>query len=316
MRKSATILLLFAATILWAKDPRVDPQNLLARSADAMNLEAAGKPFLIKASGKVFLEPDKQLDVKYQWVWEAPNRWRKDFNAGNFILIALRDGNTIWRARSLNYIPVVMQQFLEAVPDTPTTHEELQEIEIRGVHEKKIDGTATHCLDLGYKHSSSRSWHQCFDDANGFLMKTEYKELALQYSQFEPFDGKAYPRRIVATRYGKIVAEVSIENIAYLQQPHPEIFKPPADAKPWPWCDDLKPPHVTATMDPFHHFSVNSAVAVSFVVTEEGRVRDLVVATHSTPEFNQNVTEFYTALVFQPATCNGKAIPFLMDIWF
>ena len=286
---------------------------LLAKARELSDIRADDTlPFRLRARVLLWTSSKGSVEGSYLLTCASRNRWREEIQFPGFKQVRLRLEGQLWRSRNVIYQPLRIQT-LAAVMDFPSR----LRLSMWNEHAKRLfdrtrNNARTRCLDLQGGKTAGRTI--CFDPSSGVVVSSENRFSLDEFSEYAPWLGKMFPRRIRFLDSGKLALEVFVDQLAQEAVADESLFVPPRGAEIWPTCDEPMLPHALKVPEPPYPervHRINAKVLVSIVVGASGKVERAQVLETPAPEFSVATTEtVLRSWRFQPATCNGSAIPY------
>jgi TonB family protein len=299
----------FLAFILWqglragAADDQLSLRNIFEKARDISDIRAPGIPaFRLSGELRIWAKKGSPSQGKYLYAWTPEGKWREEINLSGYKRVRSGDGKQFWQVRS-------------SATENPSIFELDQLLRIRHslsigqgdtlkrLHSENIDGTEADCI----RYESNRGLIEtfCFNPTSGELLKyapeKDSSELPWrapwqQYSQFQEWAGKRFPRTLRGFNGKHLVMELQLGEITPLPQPPPDYFDPPESATFWADCrpsdaewkvkDMTEPAYpVSARMN-----SKEGTVTLYAVIEEDGHVSGLHVLHSAGTELDQAAT--------------------------
>jgi len=133
-----------------------------------------------------------------------------------------------------------------------------------------------------------------------------------EYADYEPFEGRAFPRKLTFRGWDSRIVEVQITKLVRAQSFSADEFIPPTGATRTHYCEspdatgELRPS--TGSTIPFGFSDVE--VDMYFQVTPVGGVRYAQVVYSSDPLKNKEILNWFTGTHFPIETCSGTPIAY------
>jgi TonB family protein len=170
-------------------------------------------PLMITAKVR-FERRNGPLDLDYVLYWEAPDRWRSEWQGGGISDVHGANVGQTWSKSNLQVPSLRMLQFNGAMdeltsgflPNPFGTAARSSEAPKYTVRDRKIDGMAAHCLDF-----QSEAVGTCFTAENGTPLRFNGKLGLAYYSDYVAFEGKWFPSSIKIRNNGNTVVEAKLE---------------------------------------------------------------------------------------------------------
>ena len=298
------------------------------RGADAVPLTLVAKAKLLNLVGG-----DRDLD--YAFVVYGPGHWFQRVATGGHIEFRGRIPGTEWRRRPASKKSYRLAE-AEMLLD-PTVHLRLAPgATVRKSWREAIGEVAAECLEVGpladyWQHDVSDTEHLpevaldahqtvrlCFAPDSGMLVRADYGGSfpRFEYSGLVALGAKQIPRSMRCFEQKKLVVEAEVTNLAPSEAAGPDVDALPDDVETWPACDHPTLPRLISKK-PVKHYSEAKArrqfgqLVCHAEVSTGGNLHDLAyVDDGAKPYLVAAINLAIDEWVYEPATCDGKPVPF------
>jgi len=306
------ILMLLAPLAVGKDKKQQEGEALLAKARELSDIRGADAvPFRLHSRVLLWTSCEERVEGGYSLIFASRNRWREEIQFSGFRQVRLRVGDRLWRSRNVIYQPVRIQALTRILDFAPSLKLMWNE-QTKKLFDRTRDSTQVKCVELQAKKAVKQTI--CLDSSSGVVVSRESRFSAEEFSQYAPWLGKVFPRRIRVLEGGKPALEAFVDHLAQETLPDSSLFVPVIGAEEWPTCDDPKPPlalNIPEPLFPEHLRGTNAKVLVSIVVGTDGKVARAGVLETPAPEFAAATTDMVLrAWRFRPAMCNGSAIPY------
>src|SRR6185437_15925843 len=231
---------------------------ILDRAKMAMDIRSvASKPFRM-AAGFHFdgTSDEPAVDGLFTEIWKTPDQWRIEINVPDFSQIEIGMGDKRWLSHDLAWEPSHFGEIRKLFRFT-----DFEVGKISKVWETRLGNERVQCVS---SHAKATQDTFCFDTTSGVLLQTKTTRSGFQheceYSNYQKYVGKQYPKNIRCTRNGDPWIEATITDFRDDSSPtDSRLFVPAAGAVEEPVCSEdseHKAPRPLHTPDP--KYPVNS----------------------------------------------------------
>lgn len=314
----ATIALIAIVQFTFAaNDLKTDADAIFAKASKATDIRAAGSvPFLLLA--KVRLEQDNKLvEGLYAMAWAGPDRFKSAVRFPNFNETEVVADDTLYRKRSSEAVPLLIWE-LHHLMNTWVQLQIDPKIKIKSIdthHEAGVDLT---CLLLEGQIQNSKL---CLNSATHELQTidkgmTPYGLTAIrehyEFSDYQPFEGKTFPRRLSFRGWEQRTVEVRIDKLIRADSFPSDEFTPPPGAERSHFCEkpETKGDLMPSTGNAIPVGLRDTEVVMYFQVSPIGGVRYAEVIQSSAPIKNKEILNWFVGTHFPIETCAGTPIAY------
>lgn len=223
-----------------------DPSALaekIEKARDLAGIRGKGMPgFRMIGDIRIWVKKDSPAEGKYLLIWTPEEKWKEEIVLNGYKRIRIGDGEQFWQIRNtdMEYPPVFE---LERLMDVSRELKPKEGVRLSRSHPEKIDGQDAECIKR--ESNSGYAASTCFDPKSGALLtnvqgKSKYESplsfRSEEYSQFQQWAGKIYPRTMRGFDGKQLLFEVQLEEIKTLPDLSPDFFAPPKDSVVWADC--------------------------------------------------------------------------------
>lgn len=305
-----------------AENKQEEGEKLIRRAGQLSDIRSAdGLPFRMKASFTLLGDGAATGEGTYTEIWVSRGRWRRESLFGNFHRIEVGGEKTRWILDSTEEIPGKAGQ-LKSLLQVGAVNQE--PIKITAIRDQSVQGVQARCVEL--KAISMGKETLCIDGQRGVLLLTKTPtlwmgrraEYSCQYSEYEPFADRMYPRHIQCVEDGHPGIEVRVLGLSVEPSPDPALFVPPIGAKELANCPGkVQAPKALQTPDPEYpqgEPQPSSPEVILLTVGEDGKTRDLSVARSIGKAFDDRALAAVRRWVFRPAMCDGDPVTVQVNV--
>ena len=179
---------------------------------------------------RIWVKKDSPAEGKYLLIWTPEEKWKEEIVLNGYKRIRIGDGEQFWQIRNtdMEYPPVFE---LERLMDVSRELKPKEGVRLSRSHPEKIDGQDAECIKR--ESNSGYAASTCFDPKSGALLtnvqgKSKYESplsfRSEEYSQFQQWAGKIYPRTMRGFDGKQLLFEVQLEEIKTLPDLSPDFF--------------------------------------------------------------------------------------------
>jgi hypothetical protein len=321
--------LIFWVVQLFAADvTQTEPHQFLAAIPKIADIQSPGStPFLMLA--RVHLQQDaKSVDGVYAVAWAAPDRFRRVMKFPNFEETEVVVGDKVYRKRSIQSIPFLvwqfdtMMQFVHRMRLDDPTGERFDDpsTKIRKIESRQSNGSSDVCITMALgrvgvgKLCADPLTHTPLTLETGYDARDMSPTLEhYEFSEYQPFEGKLFPRAYRFRSLYSQVVEVRVEKLIATKTFDADEFTPPIGSEPFPFCDapvgegEFRPNFGNVAFGPgFKDF----AVAMYFKVNDKGGVQNAEVVHSDDPLKNRELLKSFVGTHFPIERCAGVPMPY------
>lgn len=254
--------------------------------------------FALKGDVRIWLKKDIPSQGKYLFIWTAEGKWKEEIVFNGYKRVRSGDGKQFWQVRSseTENPPIIELDELMKI-----RHElKIEEGDkLKRLHSQKIESTEADCI----RYVSNKGFTQtfCFNPDSGELLRytpdkdsseVPWKPPSHEYSQFQEWSGKSFPRTVRGFNGKRLVVEVQLDEIKPLPQLPPNYFHPPQNATVWCECTDGAVWKIKDRMQPVYPSSARmrgnqGTVSLYAVIEEDGHISNLRVLHSAGTELDQ-----------------------------
>lgn len=308
----ATTLVL-QSSVVWAssKSKQEQAKALFQAAYAASGIEAEGSPaFHLKAQFTFYGANFQLTNGSYEELWMFSDRRRTLFSVPyGSDRIGIANGQR-WQKSSLPYT-TYLENLVNLAIGFDSTLKSGPPKKIRRIQNEASSAGYITCVvsDKDYGAMS------CFDLHSGRLAQQNYPEwnADYHYSNYEPWGGKWFPRKIEIDQNGSPLVHITVEEIAPSGQLSPSAFDPPPGAEGGKivTCPQYgSPPILVKSVPPVYPPDARKAAKTATVglyadIGKQGQIRGLEVVHSGSPEFDAAAIKAVNQWRYKPPVCNG-----------
>ena len=306
---------LIALPDLRGGDRTAESEALLAKAWELVDLRGAdGAPFLLKAKARL-TDGAKSVDGVFAMSWAAPDRYRRVIGFPDYKETDVARGENYYSKRNTDGIPLMIWQLGELM-DSLELRKKLPEVsKVRRVENESASGKQATCIWMGPGKGDLKI---CVDVATNELASIDagldgpaQTQRSYEYSDYQEFGAKKYPRHFAFSGWGKRAIEVTVEKLVPVHEFAADEFAPPAGAVTSKLCngtEELKghPEPLSGARIPVGFDDLD--MDIYFEISPIGAVRSAQVVYSSDPKSNKEILNWFLGTSFPVMTCDGRPI--------
>jgi hypothetical protein len=203
--------------------------DLINRAISISDIQHGAVPaFRLRAHFSVHLSQGQSEQGQLLRIWTPAGMWHYEQSLANYHSVEVSAGKEVWIDTNLDYVPFPMfvAQRALALPG------ELLAATGRGLEEPFLSGaTDEQCVKTA-DGSDDRKY--CFNPQTGELRQLDDKSwnVSYQYSDYQPFGAKSFPRLIRVAREGRgVFVEIHIDELEPVDELDLRAFLPVKGSK-------------------------------------------------------------------------------------
>lgn len=274
----------------------------IEKAKDVAGIRGKGMPgFRMIGDIRVWVKKDSPTNGKYLLIWTPEGKWKEEIVLNGYKRIRIGDGKQFWQIRNtdMEYPPVFE---LQRLMDVSRELKSKEGVRLNRTRPEKIDGQDAECIKR--EGSGGYAASMCFDPKSGALLsnvqaKSKFENplsfRSEEYSQFQQWAGKIYPRTMRGFDGKQLLFEVQLEEIKALPELSPDFFAPPKDSVLWADCTEGRMWKVKERVQPVYPESarargIEGMVLLYGVIEEDGTVSNLRPAYPTGSDLDQAAT--------------------------
>lgn len=300
-----------------AGDNPAESAKYLEKAWEISDIRAVGMPvFRMEGKIRIWGKEDAPAEGKYLLIWTPVGKWREEIAFNGYSRVRVGEDHQFWQVRSSDFE-------YRSIFDLENTLDFRQYLRIQEgdkfskAHREKISGAEVDCV----KSLSSRGEMRtlCFDSTMGTLVRVDMDGDSSQgpsrvgskeYSQFQNWAGKSYPRTLRDFNGKQLVVEVLLDEIKTLPDIPPSLFAVPKDATRWAHCPNDPKIKIKTRVQPQYPppartSRMQGTVAFYAQIEEDGKVSHLHVLNSAGAVLDQAAAQGVSQWVYEPPVCAG-----------
>jgi len=292
----------------------------IEKAREVVDLKAKGMPgFELRGDVQIWLKKEAASDGKYLFIWTPEGKWKEEIAFNGYTRTRVGDGRQYWQVRSseIEFGPVLeLDRLLKVRRELKIEEGDT----LKGLRSENIEGASLECIK---KTSHSRIARTlCFDPNSGELRwytpevasdTVPWRFRGIEYSDYQPWEGRRFPRRLQGFNGKQKVIDVQFEEIRPLKQTSPEQFTPAKTATSWLDCGDDEAWKSLHKLQPVYpqialERGMEGTVVFYAVIEGDGRVSNLHVLRSAGSQLDQAASAAVSQWQYQrTATCKESA---------
>jgi len=287
----------------------------LAKAWDLVDLRAAdGAPFVLKARARL-TEGAKSTDGVFAMAWAAPDRYRRVIGFPDYKETDVARGENYYSKRPTDGIPLMIWHLGDLMDSLDRRRKMPAGLKIRRVENESFAGKEAACIWLGPGKGDLKI---CVDVATHEVASIEtgldgpvQSQQRFEYSDYQDFGAKKYPRRFAFSGWNKRSIEVTVEELVPVREFAADEFTPPAGSVISKLCNGTEETNGRAM--PMFGEAIpvgfdDLDVDIYFEISPIGAVRSAQIVYSSDPKANQEILHWFLGANFPVRTCDGRPI--------
>jgi len=306
-----------------AENRQEEGEKLVRHAEQISNLRSDdARPFRLKASFTLLGKGAVTGEGTYTEIWVSHGRWRRDTVLGTFHRTEVGVDKKGWILDSTDNSPVKTGELGRLMHVGEIRQES---IKVAAIRDQSVQGVQARCVELKGDNNNIGKGKFCIDPQRGVLLLREIPvwvnrnvDYLCEYSQYEQFADRMYPRHIQCVEDGYPGIDVRVQELSVESSPDPALFAPPIGAKEVGNCSSkVQPPKALQTPDPEYpkgEPQPSSPELIFLIVGVDGKPRDLKVASSIGKLFDSQALGAVSQWVFRPAMCDGDPVAVQVNV--
>lgn len=270
-------------------------------------------PFHLKAEFQFYDSKFQRAKGSYDELWISPDQYKTSFSVpSGSDVIGVSNGQR-WQKDTLPYT-IMLETLVESAMDPGAGLHSGPPHKIKGILDETSGSRHMTCV---VPHRKNQADEYCFDPQNGRLVhRTELEwAVAYQYSDYEPWGDKWFPRKIVIEQNGTPLVQIDVKSLTPAGRLSSSTFAPPpgAEVEKQVSCPSLRSVKLVKRVPPVYPESarrkeIEGVVRMYADIGKGGQIRGLKVIHTASPALDAAALQAVRQWHYQPATCKG--VPF------
>ena len=303
-----------------AQDVQKRAEELMNRAHSLGDIRSADAPsFRLKATFS-FTAPDlRTVEGSYTEVWVSESQWYRETVVGDHRRIEVCSKDKRWLKNSPD-LPKAATRITGLMQFAP----HLSSLEFESVSERTDGNLVAECAITKKADHQPKSAF-CFEKSSGILVERVSSEVgprnvvdySCSYGTFRKFEQFWFPWEITCYKDRHHDIDVRVLELSIEKSPDPALFLQPPGAIELANCSTTIVPAVPVSSPSPMMLSGPADqgwVTVELLVDVKGKPQDLQISRSGGKRFDEEALSAVRSWRFKPATCNGKAVPSLVDV--
>lgn len=278
---------------------------------------------------RIWVKKDSPSNGKYLLIWTPGGNWKEELVFNGYKRTRIGNGKQFWQIRTTDVeFPPIFE--LERLMDVSRELKHKEGAQLSRGRPETINGQDADCIKREWNGGYAES--VCFDPKSGVLLRKVAGKRAFEsplsfpseeYSQFQEWAGKIYPRTMRGFDGKQPLFEVQLEEIKALPELPSDFFTPPKDSIPWADCVGGSMWKIKEKVQPVYPESVRSRgieglVVLYVVIEEDGTVSNLRTAYPTGSPLDQAAASAVSRWRYVRDACPGAVgrTETLIDVFF
>jgi hypothetical protein len=302
-----------------AADTGSEPQAILVKAWNQIDIRAPGSgPFILKATVRL-IDGDKSTGGVYAMSWAAPDRFRRVMGFRDYVQTDVARGENYYSKRNTDGVPVIVWRLGELMDSFAVWGKKLPEVKVKRVETQIVEGRHETCVLASAEAGDSRicvnaETIEAVSIETGLDEPAQFRE-QFEYSKYQPFETKTYPRRFAYSGRNKRSIEVRIDKLVAVREFAADEFSPPAGSEISSYCNGTEEMtgEFTSALGNELPVSFNNMDAdIYFEIGPTGFTRSGQVVYSSDPSKDKAMLAWFFGGHFPQKTCDGRPIAYQM----
>lgn len=302
-------------------------EELLAKARKTDSLSLAG-PHHLEAQVTVSLADGTKAKGSYSLDWAAPDRFREEIHLPGYDEIKVASGTTLYRKRSVDYIPAQvfeleelmspaaavdefqrdLSRLIQEAKSNPQSPDQVAAAQLE-VSTVKVGDTEESCVS-----AASTVPELCAEARHGWPLEiTEAipeTDESLAFSNYASLGEARIPRERQYSENGVTTVEAKVKKLLPVHQFDAATFTPPDGADQISWCSDMVSPvrQPLRVPIPISPDDFPKPEVLYGLVNADGALKSFRVIDSVGPNADADVQKIAGSIHFTPSTCGGKPI--------
>lgn len=318
------MLILALVLLPGSRPPAATPSEtdgLLHRAIELADIRATDMPpYRLAASLRIWTSDKPPLDGKYLLLRDGNGKWREEIVLPGYTRVRTGDTHNFWQERFMNFEPLLVFD-LEALLDPARTLRREEKNRFAKPHAQKKDGLVSTCVQAAAAPGHEESL--CFDSSGGNLvsldtglenLQSDYRIARVEYSDFQEFAGKLFPRTLRGYARKNLVAEIHVDELKEDPHPDPKYFVPAEKADLRLYCSAPPSSKLNRRVQPQYPVSagenhLQGVVTFFALIEEDGSLAQIHLIHSAGPVLDQAALDAISQWTYTQPLCEGKPAP-------
>jgi len=296
---SLAVLLLWQIAASARENDQIALRNMVEKARNIGDIRAAGMPgFHMLGDVRIWVNKDAPIQGKYLLVWTPDGNWREELAFNGYRRVRIGRGKQFWQVRSTEIENAQIFGFDDLMKIERGMRIE-EDGKLKKLRSEKIEGSGADCVRYVAKTGFTRIY--CFNSSTGELLASKadsdssdipWRVQWEEYSQYQQWAGKSYPRMLRGFNGKRLVIEVQLDELTPPPQLPQNYFDPPKEATVWSGCPHgelwkLKDRVVPVYPPPARMQGEEGTVILYARIEEDGHVSNLHIVHSAAADLDQ-----------------------------
>ena len=314
------VFAMFVVLPFAARPADEDSTTLRAEIEKASSLHSVRKvglpPFVLQGSLKFWRREKSPLEGRYRLIATPQGKWKEEIVLPGFSRLRIGEGDHFAQKDSANVV-IPLLYTLDVLLDLKKALYLDEADSLKKAKTPKSAPSSDLCIKRKKKGSEDLF---CFDASTGELHSrststegpgNEWAADLLEFSDFERWSGRSYPKKLRASFQKKPLVEVTLQEIRPAENLPEGFFAIPDGSEFWGDCDNPAPWKLDARVQPSYPESARAnhhqgIVTLYAVIEPDGHIGDLRVAISAGQDLDQASLSAVKQWRYVPVGCSGS----------
>ena len=315
----AALLAAVALPMARGDDRSGEWKAILARVWNQIDIRAPGSgPFILKATVRL-IDGGKSTGGVYAMSWAAPDRSRRVMGFRDYVQTDVARSENYYSKRNTDGVPLLVWRLGGLMDSFAVRGKTLSAVKVKGVESQTVEGRNETCVLASAETGDSRicmnvEMNEVVSIETGLDELAQYREL-FEFSDYQPFETKKYPRRFAYSGRNKQSIEVTIDKLVAVREFAADEFSPPAGSEIWRYCsgtEEMSGEFTSALGNELPVSFNNMDADIYFEIGPTGFPRSGQVVYSSDPSKDKAMLAWFFGGHFPLKTCDGRPIAYQM----
>lgn len=289
--------------------------DVFARASLAQDIRLGDTlPFKLAIRIKLLGLQGGDVSGLYARLYESDQKWRAELVIPPYKRAEWGGVGGYWREREAAMEPAPIRE-LDRLIAYAVVIKQHSEIHFTAAHDGKHQDKPVDIVEG--KWMDRADWKYFFDKSNGVLLRIEFPASRFEYSDFQPFGNKLFPRRLQAYHRDQLVIDAQVSELTHIENSNPVLYAHASGAELHPTCEGLKWPEPLQRQDglmpasmALRHLSGDAvAVVVTGVVGIDGKFHNSAVSRSAgDKDADERALDVIRSWTFRPAMCGNDPV--------
>jgi hypothetical protein len=319
MVRALMLILLTLAPLLLGDDLTKANSLLMKSNSQALVWPTGPAPLHVSGRFKVFKLQKGDDSAVFEADYLDARHWRSKYEMSGYQKIFVRNDGQMGDRQNTDFAPLRIRQIQRFMMPFPGYFEGADVI--KKISAKQLDGRSAQCIEfqtIKGKKAEYPTQEMCISQTPEVTLLRNDGRFEAQWSNFDQFHGKYYPRHVVVKDKDEKIVEGDIL-VADAPQLNAAKFAIPPGFDIRHACEVRIPPVLVKGDEPELPPEVRGGTGVTESVVAElklgadGRVQKAALTEVADPALNRAVQRVIPTWQFDPAKCDGQPVPADLD---